>query len=454
MSMNNAQRPSRRVLLPALAAPRAVLGGRGYQPPSDTLAIAGIGVGGMGRRYLQACESERIVALCDVDHEFAAKVFRRYPKATVYRDWRALLDKEKNIDAVIVGTPDHSHALITLAALERGKHVYCAKPLTHTIGEARRVAGAARAAKTATQTSVQSCASDEACRITELLMSGAIGGVREVHVWCDHPLYPAGQVRPADSAAVPAGLDWDLWIGPAPYRPYHPAYHPWIWRSWWDFGTGTVGDMLCHALHVFFEPLQLAAPAAVHGSRSKMHGGLFRMEADGHEHLPPLIQTPETESYSSIVTWDYPTRGSLPPLRLHWYDGGHKPHRPMELERSAALPAAGVLYVGEKGKLLTGYSGGTPLLLPDSRFRGFEPPPPRLPRSAGHYREWLQAAKTGGRASCDFSLGSRMTEVALLGTIAARAACYLEWDAAAGRITNDAAANGWVDPPYRAGWGK
>jgi predicted dehydrogenase len=445
---------TRRAALPAAAAalvvPRHVLGGRGYQAPSDTLRIAGVGVGGMGRRYIQACESERIVALCDVDHGFAAKVFARYPKAAVYRDYRRLFEKEKDFDAVIVATPDHNHALMLMSALRLRKHVYCAKPLTHTLYEARTVANAAREAKVATQLSVQTSASDEAQATAELLLSGAIGAVQEVHVWCDHPIYPAGVQRPKDTPAVPKDMDWDLWIGPAPYRPYHRAYHPWIWRSWWDFGTGTVGDMTCHALHVFFEALEMGAPSSVEGSRNKMHGGLFEMLPDGNEILPPLVATPETESYATMVTWDFPARGAHPPLRMHWYDGGLRPHRPVELR--AAMPGSGLLFVGTKGKMLTGYSGGKPLLLPQGRFRDFQPPPKTLPRSIGHYREWIRAAKGGPPATCNFEVGSRMTEVALLGTLAARTARYLEWDSPNLKITNDADAARLVNPPYRVGW--
>jgi predicted dehydrogenase len=446
---------SRRAVLPGAAAmivPRNVLGGRGYQAPSDTLAIAGIGVGGMGRRYLEGCAGERVVALCDVDHAFAAKVFRRYPQATVYRDFRKLFDKEKNIDAVIVGTPDHNHAIVQMAALRRRKHVYCAKPLTHTLFEARTVAKAAREAGVATQMSVQTSACDAAQSAAELLLAKVIGPVHEVHVWCDHPLYPAGVHRPTTIPAVPEGLDWDLWIGPSPQRPYHPAYHPWTWRSWWDFGTGTVGDMACHALHVFFEALEMGAPVSVHGSRVKMHGGLFRMEPDGREYLPPLIETPETESYASMVTWDFPARGSHPPLRLHWYDGGLRPHRPVELPPRVPLPGAGVLFVGTQGKMLTRYSGEKPVLLPEKRFQDFQPPPKTLPRSIGHYREWVQAAKGGPTPTCSFELGSRMTEVALLGTLAARTARYLEWDSVNLAVTNDTEANRLVNPPYRGGW--
>lgn len=447
--------PTRRSFATAPAAfivPRHVLGGAAYQPPSDTLRIAGIGVGGMGRRYLQGCESERIVALCDVDPGFAAKVFKRYSQATVYRDWRRLMDKPNDFDAVIVGTPDHSHALITLAALSHKKPVYCAKPLTHTIPEARKVATAALDAGVATQTSVQSAASDDACSTAEILLSGALGPIREVHIWCDHPLYPAGQRRPMAAEQPPEGMDWDLWIGPAPMRPFSRAYHPWLWRSWWDFGSGTVADMLCHALHVMHEPLQLGSPVAVQGSRTTMHGGLFEMDAQGKETLPPRIETPECESYSVTVAWDFPARGGLPPVRLHWYDGGLRPFRPVEMPSGRKMPNAGVLYVGDKGKLITGYSGGRNLLLPEEHFRGFTPPAKSLPRTQGHYREWVQAAKGIGTTNCGFELGSKMTEVALLGTLAARTSRYLQWDAASMTVTNDQEANSLVNPPYRKGW--
>lgn len=453
--MSNHDGLTRRALLPGAAAmivPRHVRGGQGHQAPSDTLNIAGVGVGGMGRRYLQNCESERIIALCDVDRGFAAKVFRRYPNAKVYRDFREMLDKEKSIDAVIVATPDHNHAIVQMAALRMGKHGYSAKPLTHTLYELRTVANTAREAKVATQMSVQTCASDEAQSTAEILLSGAIGAVSEVHVWCDHPQYPAGQQRPKTNPPAPEGMDWDRWIGPAAYRAFHPLYHPWLWRSWWDFGTGTVGDMTCHALHVFYEALELGAPTSVHGSRTKMHGGLFHMSPDGCETLPPLIETPECESYSTMVTWDFPARGEHPPVRVHWYDGGLRPPRPLELEARTPMPTSGLLFVGSKGKMLAGYSGGKVRLLPEKQYRDFQPPPKTLPRTTGHYREWIQAAKGGKPASCNFELGSRMTEVALLGTLAARTARYLEWDSANLRITNDPDANQLVNPPYRDGW--
>jgi predicted dehydrogenase len=462
MNLENEQKPAgttptRRALtvagVAALVVPRHVLGGPGNKAPSDRLNIAGVGVGGMGRRYLQGCASERIVALCDVDHSFAAPVFRTYPDARVYRDFRQMFDhEEKNIDAVIVATPDHNHAIITMRALRLGKHVYCAKPMTHTLFEARHVVAAAREAKVATQMSVQSCASDAALSTAEVLACGVIGPVHEVHVWTDHPIYPAAGTRPVDTPAEPNGLDWDLWIGTAPYRPYHPAYHPWIWRSWWDFGSGTIGDMACHAMHVFYNVLELTAPTRVYASRTTMHGGYFKMHPDGTETLPPRIQTPETESYSTMISWEFPARGNQPPLTMHWYDGGLRPHRPMELDSGTPMPTSGLLFVGEKGKLMAAYSGGRNRLLPADRFRDFQPPPKTLIRSIGHYQEWVQACKGGKPANCNFEFGGRMTEIAQLGTIAARAARLLEWDPGRMAITNDAEANSWVNPPYRAGW--
>jgi hypothetical protein len=242
---------SRRGFVPgagtALAAftilPRHVLGGAGYKPPSEKLNIAGVGVGGMGANYLRNCESENIVALCDVDDTYAAKTFARYPSARTYRDFRVMLEKEKGIDAMVIGTPDHTHAVVAMAAMRLGKHVYCAKPVTRTIFEARQLAKAAREAKVATQMSVQSCASDAACSTAEWVQAGAVGAVREVHVWTDRPIWPQGLARPEDSFIVPSTLDWDLWLGPAPRRPYHPIYHPFNFRGWCDFGTGALGDI-------------------------------------------------------------------------------------------------------------------------------------------------------------------------------------------------------------------
>ncbi len=456
---NVGRRVSRRSFLAAglampLIVPRHVLGGAGNQAPSDTLRIAAVGVAGMGQAYLHGCRNERIVALCDLDHNRSAKVFKQYPDAARYHDFRKMFDKEaKNFDALIIGTPDHTHAILLMAAIKLNKHIYCAKPITHSIGEARKVRAAlAKAKNLVTKSSVQSSATDHARNTTELLKSGIIGGVRELHIWCDHPAYPCSLTRPTDKQTPPPGMDWDLWIGPAPYRPYHSAYHPANWRPWWDFGTGTVGDMACHTMHVYFKELQLGAPKMVYGYGSTKHKGFFQ-----------FVSTPECQSHANMVTWEFDARGELPPINVHWYDGGMKPNRPAELDHSLRLPSSGLLFVGDKGKLMTGYGGGNPfgrrrrsieggLLLPEKKFRDFEQPPKTMRRCNSHYTEWTQACKTGGRTVCPVEFGCEMTELALLGTLALRTRRPLEWNAKEARITNYDKANDLIDPPYRAGW--
>lgn len=462
ISKNPGPSMSRRTVLGAglaaaapLIVPRHVLGGPGYQAPSDTLRIACVGVGGMGKAYLAGCEDEQIVALCDLDYERAGPTFEKYPSATRYRDFRKMFDREAdNIDAVIVATPDHTHAIILMAAIGLGKHIYCAKPITHNVAEARKVKKALLDNQhLVTLASVQSAGNNRARSSTELLTSGVIGPVTEVHVWSDHPAYPASLLRPEEVETPPAGMDWDLWIGPAPYRPYHSTYHPLRWRPWWDFGNGAVGDMACHTFHFYFQELQLGAPATVYGTGSTRQEGWFRQSS-----------TVECCSVASMVTWEYPARGDLPPLNLHWYDGGMKPHRPAELDHGLALPPAGVLFVGEKGKLLTSYGGGYPfgprgtprgggLLLPEAEFEGFEQPAPSLRRVEDHYREWTAACKTGERTACPVEFGCDMTEVALLGALALRTGRLIEWDADSMKVTNNnEAADSLIDPPYREGW--
>ena len=438
-------------LVPSVV-PRHVLGGEGFQTPGETLRIAAVGIGGMGQHYLEGCKGQRVVALCDPDHTLAGKVFEKYPTATRYRDFRQMFDKEaQNFDALIIGTPDHTHAVILMAALKLGKHVYCAKPVTHAVGEARKVRQALLNAKhLVTKTSAQSSGLDEARNTTELLNSSVIGPVRELHIWCDHPVYPCSVVRPKEAQTPPPGMDWDLWLGPAPYRPYHSAYHPWKWRPWWDFGGGTVGDMACHTFHDYFNELQLGAPRSVHGY------GSFRCEG-----MSTRVETPECQSHANIVTWEFPARAGLPPLQLHWYDGGLRPPRPVELDHKVQMPRTGLLFVGEKGQLMTAYSGGRflgnrgfdgGLLLPEDKFRDFQPPPKTLRRVPDHYGEWTQACKTGARTVCPIEFGCEMTELALLGALALRTGRLLEWDAQTMRVTNDDEANGLIDPPYRSGW--
>jgi predicted dehydrogenase len=247
-------------------------------------------------------------------------------------------------------------------------------------------------------------------------------------------------------------MDWDLWIGPAPFRPYHKTYHPLTWRPWWDFGSGAVGDVGCHTFHFYFKELRLEAPATIHGSSSSRQEGWFKQTS-----------TPECYSVANMVTWDYPARGGLPPLRVHWYDGGLKPQRPAELDHRLALPAAGVLFVGDNGKLVTSYGGGYPfgplgtkrtggLLLPEEKFKDFAAPAPTLRRVEDHYAEWTQACKTGAKTVCPVEFGAEMTEMALLGALALRTGRVLEWDSAAMKVRNSDLADGLIDPPYRAGW--
>jgi predicted dehydrogenase len=435
-----------------LIVPAHVLGGQAGTAPSDKLNIAGVGVGAMGAGYVRECESQNIVALCDVDHAFAAHTFARYPNAKTYRDYREMLEKQKDIDAVIIGTPDHTHAFIAMAAMDLGKHVYCAKPLTRTVYEARLLAETAKKKKLATQMSVQSSASEESRLTEEWIQAGAVGAVREVHVWTDRPIWPQGLGRPREGMTVPKTLDWDLWLGPAPERAYHTAYHPFAWRGWVDFGTGALGDMACHAFHVVFRALNLEHPTRVSGSSTRVVRHRLVNNEGKLSIRNSVIPLPESFPHSSIVTWDFPARGAQPAVRLHWYDGGVKPPVPMDAPSGLALPGSGAYYVGDKGVLMTGFSGGEHVLLPETRAKEFQAPAKTKPRSEGHYMEWINACKGGPAASCEFGFGSLITEVALLGTIAERTQKSLDWDPKRLRFPNDPTTSALLNPPYRKGW--
>ena len=319
--------------------PRHVLGGVGNTPPSEKLNIAGIGVGGMGKSNLRQLESENIVALCDVDHAYAAPAFKRYPKAKVYTDYRKMLDKQSDIDAVVIATPDHTHAVISMAAMRRGKHVYCQKPLTHDVYESRMLAKAAKEEGVVTQMGIQGHSMEGGRLICEWIADGAIGEVTEVDAWCSLSYYPFGHAgwsskwsrRPEETPPVPATLDWDLWLGPAPQRPYHPAYHPAVWRCWWDFGCGMMGDRGAHTLDPVFWALKLGQPTSVDANSLDMN--------------------PDTHPVASIVTYQFPARGDLPPVKLTWYEGTRAP-RPAELEDGDPMPReGGILFNGSKGKI-------------------------------------------------------------------------------------------------------
>jgi predicted dehydrogenase len=412
---------------------------------NDKLNVAAIGAGGMGAGNVRKCAGENIVALCDVDSKRAAETFNRFPRARRFRDFRVMLDMmAKEIDAVIVATPDHTHAVATMDAMRRGKHVYTQKPLTHSIWEARQLTEAARKYGVATQMGNQGHSSEGARLTVEWIRAGVIGEVREVHCWSDRPIrgtrlegkmyWPQGvSERPHDQPPVPETLDWDLWLGPAPYREYHPSYVPFNWRGWWDFGTGALGDMGCHIIDHPYWALKLGHPESVESSSTHINT--------------------ETAPLASIVTYSFPAREGLPPVRLHWYDGGIKPPRPAELGPQDEWPVDGVLYIGDRGKIMHVSHGGMPTLIPLSRMRGFQKPAKTLPRVKGsHEQNWVDACKGGEPACSSFDYSGPLTEVVLLGNLAIRAEGPLIWDGANMRVTNNESANQYVQRAYRKGW--
>lgn len=390
-----------------MIVPREVLGGKGHKPPSDKLNIAGIGVGGMGAGDLKDMQNENIVALCDVDWSRAAETFKKYPNAKKYKDFRKMLEKQKDIDAVVVATPDHVHAVASMMAIKMGKHVYCEKPLTYTIYEARMLTEAARKAGVATQMGTQGHASESIRLLCEWIWDGAIGKVHEVHAWTPHPVWPQGIDRPKETPRVPDTLDWDLWIGPARYRAYHPCYLPQMWRGWWDFGTGGLGDMGCHIFDHIVWALKLGYPTSVEAS---------------HSYFVPEVtwdkpKNEETYPRASIVYYKFPARDNFPPLKLTWYDGGLMPPRPEDLEEGRQMgdQFGGALYFGDKGKILCGSHGANGLrLIPETKMKEYQLPPKSLPRSIGHRQEWIEACKGGKPAAANFKYAGPLTETVLL----------------------------------------
>jgi predicted dehydrogenase len=425
--------------------PSNIMGGL-KQSPNDKLNIGMIGVAGMAAWTIQQFETENVVALCDVDWKHAADTFAAFPKAKRYKDFRRMLDSEKTLDAVIVSTPDHFHAVATMAAINRGLHVYCEKPLTHTIHEARTVARAAREAGVATQMGIQGHAMESARTLCEWIWDGAIGDVTEVHAWTPHAVWPQGmQKRPNEQPDIPETLEWDLWLGPAAYRPYHPAYLPGLWRGWKDFGTGGLGDMGCHIFDHIVWSLELGASLSVEASCSHYV-----------EELTWDIK-PNLESYprASFVTYKFPARGKKPPVTLHWYDGGLMPPRPEELEpgRKMGDQYGGTLYVGSKGKILTGSHGARACqIIPREKMIAYEKPQAYLERSVGHHQEWINACKGGASAKCNFDYAGALTETVLLGNIALEMQQKLYWDAEMSTFTNAPEADALLHREYRKGW--
>ena len=402
---------------------------------NEQLNIAAIGAGGKGRTDLRNCaETENIVALCDVDDKRAAESYVKYPKAELFTDFRKMLDRRKDIDAVLVSTPDHTHAVAAVAAMKHGKHVYCQKPLTHSIYEARVMRKVAAEMGVATQMGNQGHSLDGTRSIVELIRGGAVGKIREVHVWTDRPgkWWKQPIERPKAQPPIPAKLNWDLWLGPANYRPYHPVYVPHDWRAWWDFGTGALGDMGCHVADTAFWALELGYPTSVEAQASEIH--------------------PESPPTWEIIKYEYPARGDMPPVTLTWYDAGKQP--PKELADGKPLPDSGSLLIGEKGTVYTPdpYSS-TFRLLPEEKFVDFKPPEPWLPRTGNSpYKEWITACKGGPAALSQFDYSALLTEMILLGNVAVRVGKKIEWDAENMRATNAPEADQYINPEYRKGW--
>jgi len=426
--------------------PRKVLGGPGYQAPSDTLNIGCVGVGGKGTSDIWACSTENIVALCDADDEQMARFMiqkdnkpeyqPKYDRAAKHRDFRKMLEREK-LDAITVSTPDHTHAVIAMTAMKMGKHVFVQKPLTHTIKEARLLAQEAKKRNLVTQMGNQGHSKEGARLICEWIWDGAIGDVREVHVWTNRPIWPQGIDAPKEIPSVPPTLDWDVWLGPAPWRPYHPAYLPFNWRGWWDYGTGAVGDMGAHLVDQPFWALKLGAPATVQASSTKY--------------------TKDSYPLAEVITYEFPARGNMPPARMIWYDGGLMPPRPAVLDEGRMMgdDGGGCLFVGAKGMIMCSTYGENPRILPEQLMRDYKRPEKTIPRSPGIMEEWIAAIKAGKKSTTDFDYSGSLTETMLLGNVAIRmkdATAVLQWDAVNMQVTNLPEANQFIHKEYRAGW--
>ena len=390
------------------------------------LNIGVVGVAGRGAGNLAGVKAENIVALCDVDAARLAGAAKQFPKAKGYADFRKMLER-KDLDAVVCSTPDHTHAIVGVSALKSGRHLYCEKPLAHTVSEVRAMTEAAVAGKRVTQMGTQIHAGNNYRRVVELVQSGAIGAVKEVHVWAGATYGNIG--LSAENAQLPKGFDYDLWLGPLPYRPFRKEYAPFHWRHFWEFGGGTLADFWRHFSDLAHWALDLSNPLTIHA-----HGGKAR---------------PERVTQKLKVEYTYPARGGKPPVNLTWYQGGEKP---------AALTVAqkkkwssGVLFVGEGGMLFSNYGGYQ--LLPAEKFKSFEAPAQTIPNSIGHHAEWIKACKEGGRATCDFRYSGPLTECALLGIVSHRIGNKkLDWDWGNMKAANLPEADRYIRHQYREGW--
>ena len=422
--------------------PRHVLGGPKHTPPSEKLNAAGIGAGGKGASDIRGTADAgcNIVAICDADHRRAAGTFKRFPKAKRFKDFRLMLDRMgKQIDVVTVSTPDHIHAPASMMAIKMGKHVFCQKPLTHSVYEARRLAEAAREHKVATQMGIQGHCTEQTRLICEWVWAGLLGPVRELIYWTDRPLWPQGMDRPEGSDAVPAGLDWDVWLGPAPHRPFKAKYDqgplkgknvylPFVWRGWWDFGTGALGDIGCHAWATAFWALNLKYPTSIEAVTSPVNN--------------------EAAPAWSVITYEFPARGKLPPVKLTWYDGGKIPPRLKDLEPGREMGKNARVIVGDNAAIFNGR------IIPETKMKDLlqTPVPKTIPRSPGVYKEWIRACKGGEPAPANFAFSGPLAEAVLAGNLAVRTGKKILWDGANMRCTNVPEANQYVRREYRKGW--
>jgi predicted dehydrogenase len=421
--------------------PRHVVAGSGTTPPSEKLNIAGIGVGGQGAGDIGAVAGgNNIVALCDVDSRHSAETFKKFPEAKSYRDFRKMFDEmEKQIDAVVVATPDHFHAVAAMAAIKRGKHLYCEKPLAHSVSEVRALMKAAKEHNVVTQLGNQGHSFDTIRDFCEWIWDGAIGKVHTIHCGCEAVNSGLDQLpHLKEEHPVPPTLDWDLWLGPAQYRPYHPAYLPSAWRGWVPFGNGTVGDWTCHVVDPVFWALDLGLPKTI---QAQVKNYDFKTQGDA---FPK----------GDIITYEFAAKGNRGPITMHWYSGTERIPQPPELESDEKAVRTGAVVLGDKGTIVYGSHGAAGVrILPQSKMDAYKRPAKTIPRVKEHHQDWLQAIRNGTKADSDFSYGGPLTEIAMLGVIAIKmAGTKLQWDAEAMRFTNSPEANQYLNPPYRSGW--
>lgn len=460
----------------SLASLFAIGKARGEGPSiNDKINVACIGTGWQGlynTEVFMQDRNARVVAVCDpykegqymqrgvCGREPARRMVNQYydhdgPESSGcagYADYREMLAERDDIDAVVITTPDHLHAVIALEAIRKGMHVFCEKPLGHSLKEVRLMTEAAHKAGVATQMGNWGHGLEDIRRLCEMIWSGAIGAVREVHAWANRPggWWPYGIDRSEDEPPVPEGLDWDLWLGPAAWRPWHPAYHPFIWRGWWDFGSGALGDMACHILDPVVWALHLGAPESAEGTSVKLNS---RSTPFGGE-MPDWTVHPETTTAGAQVRWHFPARDSLPPVKLTWSDGGLKPSRPDVLGADQPMGDSdgGVLFLGDEGMLLCGCYGSNPQLLPESKMKAYTPPEPMIPRSVGHYKEWILACRGEGKAVANWDYSGPLTEIVTLGIAAIRADRKLLWDPKKMTFPNAPDFEYLINPTLREGW--